>query len=47
MQDGGKIQNGGQNTKKNLILLPNGQFSTNFKKLLCVLFVVLASTNIR
>jgi hypothetical protein len=34
-------------TQKNLILLPNGQFSTDFKKLLCVLFVVLASTNIR
>jgi hypothetical protein len=44
MQDGGKIQNGAQ---KNLILLPNGQFSTDFKKVLCVLFVVLASTNIR
>jgi hypothetical protein len=31
MQNGGKIQNGAQNTK-NLILLPNGRFSTDLKK---------------
>jgi hypothetical protein len=46
MQDGAKSKMA-RKTQKNLILLPNGQFSTDFKKRMGVLFVVLASTNIR
>ena len=42
-QDGDKIQNGAK--IKKMFLLSNGQFSTDFKNLFCVLFVLLVSIN--